>query len=128
MAHFVKLDTNNTVIFVTIGRDDDDENELSLRTGEIYKKTSYNTKGGIHYDPDTNQPDGGVPFRKNFAGIGYTYDPNRDAFIPPKPYASWILNEETCYWDPPVSYPSDNKDYIWNEDQQKWSLIVYENY
>jgi len=98
MAHFAKLNENNIVIFVTKGRDQDNEQELSQRTGKIYKQTSYNTRGGVHSL-------GGTPFRKNYAGIGYTYDPQRDAFIPPKPYTSWILNEQSCLWQAPVAMP-----------------------
>jgi hypothetical protein len=126
MAHFAKLDKNNTVVFVTVGRDEDNENELSLRTGDTYKKTSYNTRGGVHYNPDTNQPDGETPFRMNFAGLGYTYDSVKDAFIPPKPYPSWFLDEKTCYWIPPIPYPLDSNDYIWNEEQQNWILVNYD--
>jgi hypothetical protein len=115
MSHFAKLDNLGTVVFVTVGRQEDDGKELELcaRTGDTYRQTSYNTHGGVHLL-------GGIPFRKNFAGIGFTYDPVRDAFIPPKPYASWILNEDTCLWDAPVACPADGKRYIWNEDQQNW--------
>ena len=115
MAHFAKLDDNNVVIFVTVGRDEDNgkEAELSARTGEVYKQTSYNTYGGVHAL-------GGTPFRKNYAGLGYTYDATRDAFIAPKQYASWLLNEDTCLWEPPVPYPTDGKRYNWNEETQSW--------
>ena len=117
MAHFAKLDENNVVIFVTVGRDEDNgkEAELSARTGDVYKQTSYNTHGGVHTL-------GGTPFRKNYAGVGYTYDAGRDAFIPPTPYASWVLNENTCFWEPPVKLPSDWKDklYIWDEPSLSW--------
>jgi hypothetical protein len=81
----------------------------------IWKQTSYNTNGGIHSL-------GGTPFRKNHAGIGYTYDSNRDAFIPPKPYNSWILNETTCNWDAPIPYPTNGQEYNWNEETQNWTL------
>jgi hypothetical protein len=115
VAHFAKLDENNVVIFVTVGRDEDNgkEIELSARTGEVYKQTSYNTHGGIHML-------GGVPFRKNYAGIGYTYDAVRDAFVPPKPHPSWLLNDETCLWNPPYPYPTDGKSYVWNENLVSW--------
>lgn len=93
MAHFAKLDENNIVIFVTVGRDEDNEQELTARTGEVYKQTSYNTHSGVHQL-------GGTPLRKNFAGLGYTYDPVRDAFIPPKPEdGEYVLNEDTCQWE-----------------------------
>jgi hypothetical protein len=111
MAHFAKLDGNNIVTFVTVGRDEDNEQELTERTGDVYKQTSYN--GNI---------------RKNYAGIGYTYDEQRDAFIAPKPFNSWILNEDTCQWEAPVAYPTDEKFYIWNENQRNWEeVIVYDN-
>jgi hypothetical protein len=117
MAHFAKLDENNVVIFVTVGRDEDNgkEVELSARTGNVYKQTSYNTNGGVHAI-------GGIPFRKNYAGLGYIYDEGRDAFIPPKPYASWLLNETTCLWESPVPYPTDDKCYIWDEATTSWVL------
>ena len=115
MAHFAKLDENNIVTFVTVGRQEDDgkEADLCARTGDVYKQTSYNTHGGVHAL-------GGTPLRKNYAGIGYTYDAGRDAFIPPKPYASWVLNETTCLWDAPVAYPDDGKRYSWDEATTLW--------
>ncbi len=115
MAHFAKLDENNVVTFVTVGRQEDDgkEADLCARTGDVYKQTSYNTHGGVHAL-------GGTPLRKNYAGIGYTYDAGRDAFIPPKPYASWVLNETTCLWDAPVAYPDDGKRYSWDEATTSW--------
>jgi len=115
MAHFAKLDANNIVTFVTVGRQEDDgrEADLCARTGDVYKQTSYNTHGGVHAL-------GGTPLRKNYAGIGYTYDPVRDAFVPPRPYASWVLNETTCLWDAPVAYPDDGKRYSWDEATTSW--------
>ena len=123
MAHFAKLDENNIVIFVTAGRNEDDgrENELSARTGDVYKQTSYNTMGGVHKL-------GGTPFRKNYAGLGYKYDEQRNAFIPPKPYNSWVLDENTCLWNPPIPLPSDfgtgeiPKIYDWDESTLNWVL------
>ena len=125
MAHFAKLNENNLVIFVTVGRDEDNglEDELSARTGQTYKQTSYNTHGGVHSL-------GGTPFRKNYAGLGYTYDADRDAFIPPKPYASWVLDENTCLWNSPVAMPSDAgqgdppKMYTWNEETVNWVEVT----
>ena len=115
MSHFAKLDENNLVVYVTVGRQEDDgkEGELSARTGDRYIQTSYNTHGGVHLL-------GGVPLRKNFAGIGYTYDEARDAFIPPKPFASWILNESTCLWDAPTPAPDDGEIYVWDESTTSW--------
>jgi hypothetical protein len=117
MAHYALLDKNNVVIQVITGKD---ENEGIYDWEEFYaaetrlkcKRTSYNTVGGVH----TN---GGTPFRKNYAGIGYTYDPQRDAFIPPKPYPSWVLNEDTCLWDAPVPMPTDGM-YSWDEATTSW--------
>ena len=112
MTHFAKLDKNNIVTFVTFGRDEDNgkESEISSRTGDVYKQTSFNTIGGVHKL-------GGTPFRKNFAGIGYTYDETRDAFIPPKEFSSWILDETTCLWKAPTTCPEDDKSYSWDEDK-----------
>jgi hypothetical protein len=123
LAHFAKLDSNNVVIFVTVGRDEDNgkEAELSARTGDVYKQTSYNTRGGVHYQADgTPSADQSKAFRKNYAGLGYTYDAGRDAFIPPKPFNSWVLNESTCLWDAPVAYPTDGKRYTWDEATTSW--------
>ena len=125
MAHFAKLDENNIVVFVTVGRDEDNglEAELSARTGDVYKQTSYNTHGGVHSL-------GGTPFRKNYAGLGYIYDAQRDAFIPPKPYNSWVLDENTCLWNSPVAMPSDAgqgdppKMYTWNENTTSWDAVA----
>tara|TARA_R110002020_G_scaffold81587_1_gene202515 strand:- start:935 stop:1312 length:378 start_codon:yes stop_codon:yes gene_type:complete len=123
MAHFSKLDSENKVLKVLVVSNDivtteqdgvDFLNNLH-NSNDVWKQTSYNTYGGQHRL-------GGTPFRKNYAGIGYTYDEDKDAFIPPKPYNSWILNETTCLWVAPVQYPTDNQDYIWNETSQTWDL------
>lgn len=115
MSHFAKLDQNNIVIAVVRGRQEDDgqEAELSSRTGDRYVQTSYNTKAGKHLL-------GGTPFRKNYAGIGFTYDEARDAFVPPQPWPSWTLNETTCLWEPPLPHPTDDKLYEWDENNQQW--------
>jgi hypothetical protein len=127
MAHFARI-KDGIVDFVTVGRDDDENREDELaHDGWIYKRTSYNTRGGVHYGSD-GQPsaDQSKAFRKNYAGLGYTYDSERDAFIPPKPFASWILNEESCLWDAPVAMPADAgtgeppKRYTWDEDTVNW--------
>jgi len=90
---------------------------LTKLTGyPVWKQTSYNTHGGVH-------DNGGTPLRKNHAGIGYTYDEDRDAFIPPKPFNSWILNEDTCRWEAPVAYPTDGGRYKWNETNLNWEII-----
>lgn len=122
MAHYAFLDSNNIVLRVIVGKDEGD-----VDWEEYYKakKTSYNTRGGIHYDPITKQPsaDQSKAFRKNYAGIGYAYDETRDAFIPPNPFPSWSLNEESCNWVPPVEYPEDGNYYEWNEDNQTWDAV-----
>lgn len=128
MAHFAKLDENNVVVFVTVGRDEDAgrEQELFEQTGDVYRQTSYNTRGGVYYTPNTNDvdPDQSKAFRKNYAGLGYTYDDARDAFIPPQPYPSWVLDEFSCLWNAPVPYPTDGKRYSWNESTQSWVEIT----
>ena len=119
------------MIFVTVGRQEDDGQEAALtaRTGDVYKQTSYNTRGGVHYTDGVPSADQTKAFRKNYAGLGYTYDAGRDAFIPPKPYNSWVLNETTCLWDAPVAMPADAgtgeppKRYTWNEETTSWVLV-----
>ena len=122
MSHFAKLDANNIVTFVTVGRQEDDgkEQELCDRTGDVYRQTSYNTQGGVHYTDGVPSADQSKAFRKNYAGIGYTYDEQRDAFIPPKPFESWLLNEDSCLWEPPVEYPTDGGLYQWDETTLSW--------
>ena len=126
MAHFARLTKDNIVDFVTVGRDEDNgkEAELTARTGDVYKQTSYNTRGGVHYQADgTPSADQSKAFRKNYAGLGYTYDEGRDAFIPPKPYNSWVLNQTTCLWDAPVPMPTDGKRYTWDEATTSWVAV-----
>lgn len=111
MAHFAKVN-NGVVEQVIVAEPEFFETFIDTSPGQ-WIQTSYNTYGGQHKL-------GGIPLRKNFAGIGYTYDAVRDAFIPPKPFASWILNEDTCLWEAPVVMPQDGKVYIWNEAQLTW--------
>ncbi len=121
MSHFAKLE-NNVVVFVTVGRKEDDgkEAELTERTGDVYKQTSYNTYGGVHYTNRKPSKDQSKALRKNYAGIGYTYDEALDAFIPPKPYESWVLDETTCLWIAPIEHPNDGGYYVWDEAQGDW--------
>jgi hypothetical protein len=116
MAHYAELNHENIVIQVIPGWDEDVksgmEQLLLLETGNIWKRTSYNTVGGVHSN-------GKKPFRKNFASIGYAYDAHRDAFIPPRPFPSWILNEESCVWDAPTPMPKDGL-YYWDEATASW--------
>ena len=119
MAHYAFLDENNIVTEVITGKEEGNfnwEQQYGIFRGQLCKRTSYNTIGGVHQS-------GGTPFRKNYAGIGYTYDQQRDAFIPPKPFNSWVLNETTCLWESPIPYPQDNNRYNWNEQNQSWDLI-----
>jgi hypothetical protein len=123
MAHFAKLNNDNIVIDVQSVHNDTATDEAAgitflnnlYGTSDTWKQTSYNTKGNVHKL-------GGTPLRKNYAGIGFTYDEDKDAFIPPKDYPSWTLNETTCLWDAPVAMPDDGKYYIWNEDTTSWDL------
>ena len=129
MASFAKIGLNNKVIEVLsvvnevlhdsngIEQESIGIDFLTKLTGyPVWKQTSYNTIGGVHSS-------GGTPFRKNHAGIGYTYDEDRDAFIPKKTYNSWILNEQTCLWEAPVAKPQDGNKYTWNEQTLSWDLI-----
>lgn len=128
MAYYAFLDENNIVTEVITGRDETDTSEdwelwYSNFRGQPCKRTSYNSRGGVHYDLE-GQPDGKPAFRKNYASIGYTYDNVLDAFIPPKPYPSWLLNTQTCQWEAPIPYPNDGNYYRWNEQSQSWDLIT----
>jgi hypothetical protein len=121
MAHYAFLDNNNIVTEVIVGKDEGEDNtdwevHYGNFRGQVCKRTSYNTSGGQHNN-------GGIPYRKNYAGIGYSYDLTRDAFISPKPFASFILNEETCLWEAPVPYPTDGERYTWNEETISWDLV-----
>ena len=114
MAHFAKVN-NGIVIKVIVAEQEFIDNMIDNEPGK-WVQTSYNTYGGVHLL-------GGTPLRKNYAGIGFTYDKDKDAFIPPKPFNSWTLNETTCLWDPPVAMPTDGQRYIWNETNQTWELV-----
>lgn len=118
MSHFAKIE-NNIVTQVIVAEQD----FIDTQEG-TWVQTSYNTRGGVHYEPNSNTPseDQSKALRKNYAGIGYTYDSTRDAFIPPKLYESWTLNEQTCQWDPPTPYPTDGQHYFWNETDLTWDL------
>jgi hypothetical protein len=115
MAHFAKVDQSK-VINVIVAESEFFDTFVDTSPGE-WIQTSYNTRGGVHTL-------GGTPLRKNYAGIGYSYDKTLDAFIPPKPYDSWTLNETSCLWEPPTPYPSDDKRYTWDEPTTSWVEIV----
>lgn len=117
MSHFAQINSDNIVLRVLV------IDQETIDTGLFgdpasFIQTSYNTHGGVHTL-------GGTPLRKNYAGIGYTYDVERDAFIPPKPYFSWSLNENTCLWEAPSAYPSDGENYLWNENARIWEQLVH---
>ena len=136
MAHYAYLDENNTVILVIVGRDETDlpdgidswEAYFTAQGNGRVLRTSYNTRGGVHYNWATGQPseDQSKALRFNYAGIGFTYDEERDAFIPPKPFEGWVLDEATCLWGAPVPYPEDGKDYTWDEDAGDWVEVTAE--
>ena len=115
MAHFAKV-TDGKVTQVIVAEPEFFNTFVDSSPGQ-WIQTSYNTHGGVH----TN---GGTPLRKNYAGIGYSYDAQRDAFIPPKPFASWVLNEDTCLWDAPIPMPTDDKMYQWDEETQNWVEVT----
>ncbi len=137
MAYFAKLNSENiveTVISINNAVITDsngiEQEQLGVdfinqlyKTNDVWKKTSYNTRGGKYFNSDNTLGDQSKTFRKNYAGIGYNYDQTRDAFIPPKPYNSWVLNESTCLWNAPIAYPTDGKIYTWNEEILNWELI-----
>ena len=126
MGHFAKV-SNGKVTRVIVAEADFFNNFVDDSPGQ-WIQTSYNTRGGVHYHPNTNEPseDQSKALRKNYAGIGYTYDSTRDAFIPPQPFNSWTLNEDTCLWDSPVPYPTDDKLYKWNEEILNWEEVIIE--
>ena len=113
MSHFAKVE-NGIVTQVIVAEQNVIDSGIF---GHGWVQTSYNTHGGVHAN-------GNTPLRKNYAGIGYTYDSGRDAFIPPQPYPSWTLNETTCLWDCPVAMPIEGGPYTWNESNQSWDAIA----
>ena len=131
MAHYVKV-VDGTVVNGIVAEPEFFNTFVDSSPGE-WIKTSYNMRGGVYYDPATGEPhadqagmiaaDEGRQ-RKNYAGIGYTYDRTRNAFIPPKPFASWTLNEDSCLWEPPVAYPTDGKMYRWDEETTNWVEVT----
>jgi hypothetical protein len=130
MAHYAKV-KDGVVTQVIVAEADFFDTFVDSEPGE-WIQTSYNTRGGEHYDPETGEVDDGTPLRKNYAGIGFTYDRDRDAFIPPQPFASWTLNDDSCLWECPIAYPDDDAMYIWDEDAYQadntagWVLVPEE--
>lgn len=122
MAHFAKV-VDRKVVQVIVAEPEFFQTFVDTNPG-MWIQTSYNTRGGVHYQSNSNVPsdDQTKALRKNFAGIGFTYDSVKDAFIPEQPFQSWILDDETCIWGPPVPYPSDGNVYIWDELTLSWKL------
>jgi len=128
MAYYAFIDEGGMVTEVIVGRDENEtvdgvsdwEAYYGEFRGQVCVRTSYNTRGGIHYTDGEPSEDQGQAFRFNYAGIGFTYDADRDAFIPPHPYPSWVLDEATCLWEAPVAYPDDGKMYAWDETITDW--------
>jgi len=114
MSYFAKVNDDNIVEQVVVA---ESVEWCETNIGGTWLQTSYNTSGGVHNA-------GGTPFRKNYAGIGYSYDEGRDAFLPPNPYNSWLLNENTCLWEAPTSMPTDDKRYAWDESTLSWVEVV----
>jgi|TARA_Y100000310_G_C20583256_1_gene764072 hypothetical protein len=122
MAHYAEIGDDNIVKRVIVA------SRKFIESGAVgdpskWLQTSYNTSGGVHYAPNSRTPDGGNPLRKNYAGIGYKYDKDRDAFISPQPYASWLLNETSCCFEPPTPKPTDHEEYYWDEENVEWGEI-----
>jgi hypothetical protein len=131
MSHFALINENGIVENITVGNNNDPGEGyqwLVDNIGGTWIKTSYNTRGGVHYNPETGQPsaDQSKALRKNYASIGGTYDSVRDAFIPRKPYPSWVLDEQTCQWKSTIPYPTEDptKTYYWNEEEQTWKEVL----
>lgn len=132
MAHYAKV-KDSVVTQVIVAEPEFFDTFVDTEPGE-WLKTSYNMRGGVYYDPETNEAaadqsvitgDEGRE-RKNYAGIGFTYDRDRNAFIPPQPFASWTLNDTSCLWEAPVAYPTDGEMYTWNEDTTSWDVVTEE--
>ena len=121
MSHFAKVIDGIVETVHVVEQDYIDSGKLG--DPDNWVQTSYNTRGGVHYAPNSNEPDGGIALRKNYAGKGYTYDKTRDALIEPKLYPSWELNEDTCQWNAPTIRPDDDKHYRWDEENQAWDLV-----
>lgn len=122
MGHFAKV-LDGKVTQVIVAEPDFFDTFVDSSPGQ-WIQTSYNTRGNIHYLPDSDTPSGQPAVRGNYAGIGYTYDAVNDVFYPPKPYESWTLNQSTWNWEAPVAYPSDGKSYMWDEQSVRWKEVV----
>ena len=134
MAHYAFIDENSAVTEVIVGRGENETVDgvsdwgahYGKFRGQVCLRTSYNTFGGVHYTDGEPSEDQSKALRFNYAGIGFTYDENRDAFIPPQPYASWVLDEDTCLWVAPIAYPAEGA-HTWDEEAGDWVEVTDEN-
>ncbi len=134
MAHYAFIDENSAVTEVIVGRGENETVDgvsdwgahYGKFRGQVCLRTSYNTFGGVHYTDGEPSEDQSKALRFNYAGIGFTYDETRDAFIPPQPYASWVLDEDTCLWVAPIAYPAEG-DHVWDEQAGDWVEVTNEN-
>lgn len=126
MAHWAKI-VDGKVVSVIVAEKEFFQTFVDSSPG-TWLQTSYNTRGGVHYQPDSETPsaDQSKALRKNYAGVGYSYDAAKDAFIPPQPFASWTLDDATCLWNAPVAMPADGKPYAWDEATTSWKELVFE--
>ena len=119
MSHFAEINNDGIVQNVIVAEQDFIDSG-AVGDSSNWIQTSYNTRGGVHYSPNSHEPDSGIALRKNYAGIGYTYDKTKDAFMAPQPFSSWLLDDETFQWNAPVSMPDDGKMYVWDESTTNW--------
>lgn len=131
MAHWAELDENNIVLRVLVTDNNDPNGDEGYKwlvdnLGGTWVKTSYNTRAGIHYTDGIPSDDQTKALRGNYAGVGFSYDPILDAFLPPKPFDSWIVNEATYQWKAPIDYPDDGLNYQWDESIVNWELVETE--
>jgi hypothetical protein len=124
MAHFAHIE--NGIVTTVIVAEQAFIDSGAVGDPSAWVQTSYNTRGGVYYIPNTHEPspDQSKALRKNYAGVGYTYDVQRDAFILPQPYPSWVLDEQTCFWSAPVPMPQDGEEYVWDEPQLVWTVVT----
>jgi len=120
MSHFAEINNDGIVQNVIVAEQDFIDSG-AVGDSSNWIQTSYNTRGGIHYAPNSSEPDSGTALRKNYAGIGYTYDSTRNAFYAPQPFPSWLLDDDTCQWNAPVPMPDDDKMYVWDELTTNWT-------
>ena len=119
MSHFAEINNDGIVQNVIVAEQDFIDSG-AVGDSSNWIQTSYNTRGGVHYAPNSNEPDSGIALRKNYAGVGFIYDSIRNAFYSPQPYPSWLLDDDTCQWNAPTPMPDDGKRYNWDESTTSW--------